>query len=388
VSLKNKLLWFLLPLLLAVCTTYAGVVGYQGATIGARMSSQDAALVRETLLIISVVTVGLVAAIGFIAVALSYVLLLKPIHEIVAMAMAVGAGDFGKRLGFTRRDEIGRLASAMDALSDQLQAARAASDAHIDALEQLRHSDRVATLGRLASSVAHELGNPLNVIEMRAQLIVTEDVETLPEARQNAAIIVTQARRMTRIIGEILSFSKRRPAQVAALDLVYVVRNAIALSEHTAKRREQSIQLDATETSIDVQGDADKLLQIVVNLVMNGVQASEAGGVVQVGVRSASQASRHDPGGPEETYACIDVIDHGAGIPEESLSKIFEPFFSSKRPGEGTGLGLSVAQGIAKEHDGWIEVDSELGRGSHFTVYLPRNGRKDGDAHGWQAAVR
>jgi two-component system NtrC family sensor kinase len=341
---------------------------------------------RELVQVSAAVSCSILTGMGAIALLMLQIRLFKPLREISSMAAAVGAGNFGKRLGFVRQDQISRLALELDALSDQLEAARDASEAQIEALEQLRHSDRVATLGRLASSVAHELGNPLNVVEMRAQIIVTGDAATLAEARQNAEIIVAQARRMTRIIDGILSFARRQPARIAVLDLVSVVRNAIALSEHTAKKRALSIQLEAASPSIDVHGDADKLLQIVVNLVLNGVAVTEAGGVVtvKVGMRAPSRLAS----GPAEPYASIEVVDRGAGIPKEALPRIFDPFFSSKPSGEGTGLGLSIAQGIAKEHDGWIEVDSELGRGSHFTVFLPRNGRKDDHGHDWQPALR
>jgi two-component system, NtrC family, sensor kinase len=109
-----------------------------------------------------------------------------------------------------------------------------------------------------------------------------------------------------------------------------------------------------------------------VNLVLNSIQATKAGGVIEVGVRNAMMSPRHSLHGFEEPYGCIDVVDQGGGIRTELLSKIFDPFVSSKPAGEGTGLGLTVAKGIATEHDGWIDVHSEFGRGSHFTVYVPR----------------
>ncbi len=339
-SVQGKFVWLTVASAVAVWAGYGAALLYLRGTLGSGMAAADN--VQEVLLGCALVTFVLVVAIG---------------------------------------------ASASRVVHVQLETARKASDALIQALDQLRHSDRVATIGRLASSVAHELGNPLNVIEMRAQLLVAGDVTTLADARDNASIIVSQARRMTRIIGEILSFARRQPPHLSELDLVSVVRNAIALSEHTARKRLLSIRFEPGPTSVDVHGDGDKLLQIVVNLVLNGVEATEAGGVVQVGVRNAPGALRHDPFGIEEPYVCIDVIDHGIGIPQESISKVFDPFFSTKLANEGTGLGLSIAQGIAKEHEGWIEVESTVGCGSHFTVYLPRDGRKD-SSHGWQAAFR
>ena len=135
----------------------------------------------------SIATLLVIAVVGATAWAIAHYVLFEPMRRLVVMAKAVGAGDFSKRLRFDRPDEIGSLALEMDTMCDQLEAAELVSEAHIAALEQLRHSDRIATLGRLASSVAHELGNPLNVIELRAQLITSGDTATLHQAQQNAA---------------------------------------------------------------------------------------------------------------------------------------------------------------------------------------------------------
>jgi two-component system NtrC family sensor kinase len=313
----------------------------------------------------------LIGGVGAIASSIAHYVLFKPIRGLVVMAKAVGSGDFSKRLGLQRHDDIGSLALEMDTMCDQLQAAQLASEAHIAALEQLRHSDRVATLGRMASSVAHELGNPLNVIELRAQLITSGDAGTLQQAQQSAAVIVEQTRRMTRIIDEILSFARMQPAKISRLELGAVLRKAIALSQHTSRKHRTSIAFDVPSTVIEIDGDADKLLQIIVNLVINGVQAMPRGGTLSVRVHEEHRTPIDDPEGAQRRYACIDVVDQGVGIPAEFVGKVFEPFFSTKSADGGTGLGLSVAQGIAREHEGWITVESELGRGSSFKVHLP-----------------
>jgi two-component system NtrC family sensor kinase len=318
--------------------------------------------------------VASICAVSAIASAFAHYSLFKPIRQLVVAARAVRSGDFTRRLRFDRRDEIGNLALEMDALCDQLEAARLASDAHLVALDQLRHSDRIATLGRLASSVAHELGNPLSVIELRAQLITTGDADTLQKVRMNAAVIVEQAHRMTGIIDQILSFARMQPAKITRLDLKSVLRQAIALSEHTSKKHKTQIVLGLPKEPIEIDGDANKLLQVVINLVVNGVQAMPKGGMLNVTARHELRAALDDPEGAPCDFVCIDVIDHGTGIAPDLQSKVFEPFFSTKSTEGGTGLGLSVAQGIAREHDGWISVESELGVGSTFKVHLPRRG--------------
>lgn len=324
--------------------------------------------------------VVLVAATSAIACWLGHQGLFKPLRRLVVMARTVRSGDLSTRLAIHRDDEIGGLAFELDAMCDQLQAASCGAEAHIAALEQLRHSDRVTTLGRLASSVAHELGNPLNVIELRAQLINSGDAATLYQAQQNAAVIIEQTRRMTRIINEILSFVRMQPANVTRLDLAEVLRKAIALSEHTSRKHGTRVRLDTPEAAIEIDGDADKLLQVIVNLVVNGMQAMPSGGTLRVSAREVLRAPVDDPDGAQQRYVCVDVADEGPGIPADVVSKIFEPFFSTKAAVGGTGLGLSVAQGIAREHEGWISVESQLGRGSSFKVHLPANGLKGNGA--------
>jgi len=325
-------------------------------------------------------TIARALVIGAIASGVAHYALFKPIRQLLVMATSVRSGDFSKRLTLHRQDEIGSLAIAMDTMCDQLQAAQVAAEDHIIALDQLRHSDRIATLGRLASSVAHELGNPLNVIELRAQLISSGDVSTLYQAQQNAVVIVEQTRRMARIIDEILSFARMQPAKIQRLDLVGLVRKAIVLSEHISKKRRTRIVFDAPSVT-EIDGDADKLLQVVVNLVVNGVQAMQEGGTLTLGLCNEERAHADDSEGPQRSYVRIDVSDQGVGIAKELLGKVFEPFFSTKSADGGTGLGLSVAQGIAREHEGWISVDSEPGQGATFRVYLPKQGLQADDGY-------
>lgn len=346
----------------------------------ANLAPREAELVHHLLAVNVVGAVLLACTVAVLAAVIAHFLFVSPLRHLVAMARAVGDGDFVHRLRLERDDDIGRLGDELDATCDKLLAAQGAAEAHIAALEQLRHSDRISTLGRLASSVAHELGTPLNVVELRAQLIASGTSATLADARHDATIIVEQSQRMTRIIADVLSFARRSPRKKKVVNVVDVVRSAIALSTQTAKKRNVVVQLDVPATGVDVQGDPDQLLQIVLNLVINGAQAMN-GGVLTVGVHDERRRPESDPHGDEGPYTCIDVIDRGSGIQKELLPKIFEPFFTTKSADEGTGLGLSIAQGIAREHDGWISVASELGRGSSFSVHLPRSAT-NGMTHG------
>jgi len=369
-NVEKKLALALLATLAPACLLFNVWEHRRVQAVAASLPPEASAIARELLSASVMASVAVIFGVTAIAVAIAHFVLLEPLRQVFVMARAVRNGDLGHRLRLNRNDEIGQLASEMDGTCDELEAAQHATEAHIAALEQLRHSDRISTLGRLAASVAHELGTPLNVVELRAQMIASGETASADDTRHDATIIVQQAQRMTRIINEVLSFARRRPPKLQRVDLVEVVRRAIALSAQTAKKRNVVVRLDAAGGGVIIEGDADKLLQIVLNLVINGAQAM-SGGVLTVGVRHVRHAPENDPGGPEESYACIDVVDQGTGIAKESLTKIFEPFFSTKSADEGTGLGLSIAQGIAREHEGWISVVSEAGRGAAFSVYLP-----------------
>ena len=263
----------------------------------------------------------------------------------------------------------------------QLAAAKQASEVHMEAVYQLRHSDRISTLGRLASSVAHELGNPLNVIELRAQLITSGGVTALPQAQQNAAAILEQTRRMTRIINEILSFVRMQPARIERVDLIDVLRKAVSLTLYASRKHGTSMVVDLPEKGIDLDGDAGKLLQVFVNLVLNGIEAMPSGGVLNLCTSDELRPALDDPEGTPRHFVRIDVSDQGVGIAAELLPRVFEAFFSTKSAQGGTGLGLSIAQGIVQEHAGWIDVVSELGHGATFRVYLPVREARVGETH-------
>ena len=370
-SVEKKLFLALITLLSSACLLFNVWEHRRVQAATESLGPEARAFAREVLAANAIATIVLTLGVAAITVGIARFVLLVPLRRLVAMARAVRDGDFRHRLGMSRDDDIGQLAKEMDATCDKLEAAQRATESHIAALEQLRHSDRISTLGRLAASMAHELGTPLNVVELRAQMIASGETATLADIRKDAAIIVQQAQRMTRIIDEVLSFARRRPPKLSRVDLVDVVQRAIALSAQTAKKRSVVVQLDAPSAGMDIEGDADKLLQIVLNLVINGAQAMR-GGALTVGVRDVHRPPENDPDGPFGRYACIDVVDQGVGIEKECLPRIFEPFFSTKSADEGTGLGLSIAQGIAREHEGWISVVSEAGRGAAFSVYLPR----------------
>lgn len=264
----------------------------------------------------------------------------------------------------------------------KLEAAQATSARHIAALDRLRHAECVAAVGALTSSVAHELGNPLNVIELRAQLIASGDAASLHEAQKNALLIVEQSRRMTGIINRSLLVAPTQPLRPTQIDLLTALHSAIELSQPVAQAHGVEIRLETGRSPIPIAVDFDKVVQAIVTLLLNGVEAMPDGGALEVRVRDTREAHRDAPDDSPREYVCIDVVDGGVGISEDALSRVFDPLYSTSRRDVGAGLGLSVALGIAQQHDGWISVESKLGRGSSFTVHLPRHRPECDEQHG------
>jgi signal transduction histidine kinase len=309
---------------------------------------------------------------------LGLALIERPLSDLVTQARLVGEGDLSYRVASRRRDEISVVASEMNRMCDRLRDSRenerSQTEAKMQALAQLRHADRLATVGRLAAGLAHELGTPLNVVLARAKQVVAG---TLPpdETRDKARIIVEQVERMTRLIRQLLDFARKRDLQSTDVDLRPLITRAVSLVDPIARKQSVSLQVSPDATPLRCCVDPEQMTQVVLNLVMNAVQASPSGEVVAVTLGRGRAVPPSEDGRSELACTRIEVRDHGSGIAPEALPRIFEPFFTTKGVGEGTGLGLSVAYGIVKDHGGWMEVASHPGEGSTFTVWLPDRGR-------------
>jgi signal transduction histidine kinase len=359
-----------------------------GAVVGAVDVSEPPpdlrAHVRHSIRATAVTTLALAATMMLVTLLVGTWLVGGPISGLIAQARRVAAGDLRARSRPRQRDELGELTRELNGMLDRLESAAAAVQAstrdRFEALDQLRHAERLTTIGRIASSVAHELGTPLNVISGRARLII----EDQRDARGHAAIIIDQAGHMTEIIRQLLDYARRRASQREEKDLVGLTGDALPLLDTLASKRRIQLRFHSDLTSAPVTADGIQLRQALTNLIVNAIQASAAGGTVDVALRAARAcppARLTDPppaaldrGGaarPVEVFE-LTVTDHGAGMSPDVLARVFEPFFTTKPMGESTGLGLSVTRDIVDEHGGWIDAASEPGRGSRFTLFLPR----------------
>lgn len=357
--------------------TYVPVSGPQGPIgvleLATSYESRDR-YVRTS--IISSVISGLVMS----AVAAGLVLLLgvwligRPLARLTEKARLIGSGDPGEPLDMRQNDEIGFLAREMNAMCDRLEAANSKAEAEAAARaraqDELKHADRLITVGKIAAGIAHELGTPLNIVSGRAKMIVRGKIEG-PAVVEYARSIADQADRMTSAIQQLLDFSRRREPQKHSVDLAAAIHCCVDLLRHMAAKRGIALVVEPQDEDIRAHADPGQLDQITTNLVVNALQASGGGTTVRIKTGRSSHPAKCASRVASDRFAFISVSDQGTGMTEHVKQRVFEPFFSTKSVGQGVGLGLSVVSDIVEEHGGWVEVQSEVGLGSTFSVYLP-----------------
>ncbi len=320
---------------------------------------------------LNVATLGILWAV--VAIGLGAVVVGRPMRALAEKARRVSRGDYLGPLTIPQRDEIGELAKEMNHMCDELLASQNRLGREIAEKESvqaaLRHADRLTTVGLLAAGIAHEMGTPLNVVSMRARMISTGEVRG-DEVLSNAEIIHQQAGQMTRIIRQLLDFARRTPPSMTRFDLEKLAERSASMLMPLAEKARCTLTVKAA-APLEVEGDPNQLQQVITNLIINSVQAMPQGGPVTLSVRQVRATPPPDVGGPEASYARLDVHDTGTGVEPEVIPRVFEPFFTTKDVGDGNGLGLPVAWGILRDHGGWISVASTPGQSTTFSLFLP-----------------
>lgn len=360
--------------------TYVPVTGDGTEKTALEISESLSGLEKQTRnawIRILVLTAVLVAVSGLAAVFLGFTMVGRPLHRLIEKVRRVGKGDLTGPLDIGGGDEFSELAEALNImcayLDEARNAVRAEAAARIEAMEQLRHADRLRTVGGLAAGIAHELGTPLNVVSGRAGLIASGKLQE-EEVAKSATIIKAQSDRITTIIRQLLDFARRSIPRKASVDLGHIMGRTLELMAPLARERGIEIRRTGGEMPAPAMVDEGQIEQVLTNLIVNAVEAMPGGGRIEVGIRHEHVRPPAGQGSGMGRYACIDVVDEGEGISDRDMEHLFEPFFTTKDVGKGTGLGLSIAYGIVEEHGGWIGVSSEQGKGSHFTIYLPEEG--------------
>ncbi len=224
---------------------------------------------------------------------------------------------------------------------------------------QLRRTERVAELGTVASGMAHEIGTPMNVILGRAEYLMERTKEE--SVKKGLQTIISQVERITRVMNQLLAFARRRPVEHRALDLRQTIEDNLEIFQERLSHSNISVETSFAESCPLVHADADQMSQVLINLVMNAIHAMPEGGTLRATLAPM----------PDRGMVALTIADTGHGMPQEVIAKIFDPFFTTKEFGKGTGLGLTVVRGIIEEHGGTIQVSSEPGVGTIFSIGLP-----------------
>jgi two-component system, NtrC family, nitrogen regulation sensor histidine kinase GlnL len=232
----------------------------------------------------------------------------------------------------------------------------------------VRQADRLSTLGTLAAGLAHEIKNPLGGIKGAAQLLERE-LEDGSELREYTSIVLKEVGRVNKIVEELLNLTSPRKLELGGVDLHRVLGDIIMLQKSATVRTSITFQQNFDLSIPPIIADESLLTQLFLNLIKNAVEAISDQGVVRINTRVLSDYSMTTKGERPSRMVAIEIIDDGPGMGKEQLENIFTPFFTTKS--KGTGLGLAICHKIVSEHRGMIKVDSELEKGSVFTVMLP-----------------
>lgn len=321
-----------------------------------RIAMLSGAMILATALVISLVTRFVVT---------------RPVDALARSLRDVGSGQ-RPVLPRSTSDEFGRLAEEFSAMCDRLESAQRSL-----ALEQeerqrieahLRNTLRLASLGELAAGLAHEIGTPLNVIAGRAE-ILQRRLAGNETAEQGLGIVLEQIDRISRIVRSMLDFAKVRELHLTETDATNVLERTLEFVGHRLEEHGVRHRVTVHGAIPKLKADSENLQEVFLNVILNAADAMPDGGSLEV--RLARAALTHPDSSELVDLVRMDFCDTGTGIDPQHVERIFDPFFTTKEVGRGTGLGLSISYGIVREHGGWMEVESDLSRGTTVSVLLP-----------------
>lgn len=280
-------------------------------------------------------------------------LLGRPVNSLLQATKAVAEGDLTYRVRIEQKDELGQLAGSFNGMTESLQ----------DAKVQIYRSNKLASLGRLAAGVAHEINNPLTGVLSFSSFLLKRSEEG-SEDREDLETIVSETKRCRTIVRGLLDFSRQVQPKKTRACFNTAARRALEIVKNQLTVNRVDVQSELLDDLPEVMADSDQLVQLVLNLVVNASDAmgDQQDSAITVATQLAIEKNQH--------FAEMTVTDNGPGIPDENIEKIFDPFFSTKG-NSGTGLGLSVVWGIVDEHGGTITVHSEINVGTTFVIRIP-----------------
>ncbi len=314
---------------------------------------------RETVwLFLGITIVGVLFA--FIG---SYLLannITRPVRSLAAAAQKLAAGDMDQHVALKSEDEIGQFVKTFNVMIDAIKE----RDEKLKAETQqaLIHMEKMSSLGQMAAGVAHEINNPLSGVLTYIQLLLknlrAKKIIKPEDLAKKLDTMEKETSRCTRIIKSLLTFARQSQPSLRQIDSTHIIDNSLVILAHQAELSNVKIVKEFTSGLPKIDGDADQLQQVFTNLILNAVDAMSKGGTLIISTQL------------EQDEIAIKFQDTGAGIAQANLKKLFTPFFTTKEKGKGIGLGLAVCYGIIQRHNGKIDVSSELGKGTTFTIRL------------------
>lgn len=300
-----------------------------------------------------------IVAVSFGLLLSSYIanLFYRPMENLARAMKKAQHGKLSARADTFREDEVGALAKGFNSMMDEIER----SNNKIKTLQtQLIQSERLASLGEISAGIAHEINNPLAGILIYSNLLLEDTKDAAPE-KENLKRIMEQANRCKDIVKGLLDFSRQTEPKIELISINKYIEGALKLVENQALFHNIEIRRELAQNLPFIKGDAAQLQQVFLNILINAGEAMPQGGKIDVETNLSKDGN----------FIEIKFKDTGCGIPKKNLKKVFDPFFTTKPPGKGTGLGLSVSYGIVKNHNGVIDIESQEGKGTTFTIKLP-----------------
>lgn len=282
----------------------------------------------------------------------------KPLDRIVGNMARIEEGDLSVRMREVRKDEIGQLISSFDSMVDKLDLAKKELDQYH--FQQMERADRLASVGEMAAGIAHEIKNPLTGIAA-AITIIKDDFETDDPRTEIINEVLAQITRLDKTVNDLLFFGKPSHPEPTFTNINSIIEKTVMFASQHRSGKDIEKKLDLEKSLPAVYVDPKQIQQVFLNLILNAFQAMQDGGMLKVGTSLVESEGKQ--------WARISIADTGPGIPEQILSKIFTPFFTTKA--QGTGLGLAICHKLITQHGGLINVSSENGAGTIFTIDLP-----------------
>ena len=285
-------------------------------------------------------------------------LLLQPLSRIRKGTEAIGRGDLKYQIPVPSKDEIGELAQTFNQMSRQL---KESFESIQKSQEKMFQAERLSSLGQLAAGLAHELKNPLTSIKMIFQAIL--DSSSHPEmTRKEAELILREVNKLDTILTQFLTFAKPPRLQLQPLELSRTVGDVLSLMKTALDQNRVEVLIEIPADLPQIRGDHERIKQVLINLLLNSIQAMPQGGKVRISAQEVFENHQKE--------VLLRVEDSGKGIPEKDRERVFDPFFTTKEGG--TGLGLSIVYSIIKEHHGRIDLQSQVGKGTVFAITFPQ----------------